>query len=399
MIILLILLVDVNYSLHTPTYKDCQRGRKNMNVVIIDDEILAVSYLEDLLRKIDDIQIVGKFTDPLIAFKKIVSLQVDVVFLDMEMGEMHGLEVAEKIMETFNEIEIIFVTAYPSYALKAFEVNAIDYLMKPVRLDRLTKAITKVRQQIKLYNYKNQYSQQSSKDLYICSLGSFRLLNGQQNVIKWRTRKVQELFVFLWHHQNKPVHKARIIEELWSDTDMEKAVALLHTTVYQLRRTFKENNIEKSVVLKNDRYHLFIQIESDMNKLEKILYEEDPSVENIKKILRLYVGDYLEEESYPWIIQKQHQLKNLVLNYLESFLKKKSTHHVDHLFVEQCLEKMFQLDPMNETNIIRLINHYGETRNKNKIQSLFHLVNDTFTGDLNMGFPSNIMNTFKRYLR
>lgn len=369
-----------------------------MNVVIIDDEILALSYLEELLRKVDGINVVGKFTDPIIALKKIASLQVDVVFLDMEMGEMHGLEMAEKIMDTFHDIEIVFVTAYSNYALQAFEVNAIDYLMKPVRLDRLTKAIEKARQQINLYHYKNQYHLEANNHLKISSLGSFRLLNGKQSIIKWRTRKVQELFLFLWHHQTEPVHKERIIEELWPGTDLEKAVTLLHTTVYQLRRTFKEIGVEKSVVLKNDRYQLFIQIDSDLNKLEKILTEEEPTIENTKEILRLYAGDYLEEEGYPWMMQKQQQLKNVVLNYFELFLNNNSIHHIDKLLVEQCLEKMFQLDPMNETTIIRLIDHYGKTKNMKKINNLFQIVDQTFTTDFNMEVPANITRTFQRHL-
>src|SRR5690625_4913254 len=116
-----------------------------MKVIIIDDEQLAVDVLEILLNKINGIEIVGKYTDPQMALLDIPKLNIDVDFIDMEMGELHGLEVAEIIQSTYpNHIEIVFVTAYPQFALEAFEVNAIDYLLKPVIQERLETTIHKV---------------------------------------------------------------------------------------------------------------------------------------------------------------------------------------------------------------------------------------------------------------
>lgn len=122
-----------------------------MRVILIDDEQLALEVLEIQLKKIKDVEIIDKYTDPYRAFEEIERLNIDVVFLDMEMGSIHGLEFAERLMTKFNDLEVIFVTAHPQFALEAFEVNAIDYLLKPVRMERLEKSIAKLQEKVQLY--------------------------------------------------------------------------------------------------------------------------------------------------------------------------------------------------------------------------------------------------------
>ena len=114
-----------------------------MRVLLIDDEVLALNVLASMLTKLDDIVIVGKYTDPEVAYQELSSLQVDVILLDMDMGPIHGIGFAEKLLAEYSHLEIIFVTAHPQFALEAFNVNAIDYLLKPLNMPRLKKAMEK----------------------------------------------------------------------------------------------------------------------------------------------------------------------------------------------------------------------------------------------------------------
>ena len=112
-----------------------------MRVLIVDDERLARNELNRLLGKFPEIEVVGEASNGEIAIEKIQELAPDLVFLDIQMPGMTGFEVLEHLHVVPN---VIFVTAYDEYALKAFEVNALDYVLKPVELSRLEKAINKV---------------------------------------------------------------------------------------------------------------------------------------------------------------------------------------------------------------------------------------------------------------
>lgn len=112
-----------------------------MRALIVDDERLARNELLRLLEKFPEIEVVGEATNGNEAIEKIEELSPDLVFLDIQMPGMTGFEVLEHLHVVPN---VIFVTAYDEYALKAFEVNALDYVLKPIELPRLEKAIEKV---------------------------------------------------------------------------------------------------------------------------------------------------------------------------------------------------------------------------------------------------------------
>lgn len=115
-----------------------------INAILIDDEEIAVKQLEYLLQEYQEINISATFTDPVTALEKIHLHKPDLVFLDIKMPEVSGLSVAEEITRILPGTYIIFVTAYDEYALKAFDYNAIDYILKPVSLKRIDRTIQKV---------------------------------------------------------------------------------------------------------------------------------------------------------------------------------------------------------------------------------------------------------------
>ncbi len=108
--------------------------------VIIDDEPLAIEVIESYINKMNDLELTGKFTNPIIAFEKIRSDTPDLIFLDIEMPELSGIDFIRTLA---NPPAIIFTTAYREYALEGFELEALDYLLKPVSFERFLRAINK----------------------------------------------------------------------------------------------------------------------------------------------------------------------------------------------------------------------------------------------------------------
>ncbi|AWH89568.1 two-component system response regulator BtsR [Limnobaculum parvum] len=115
-----------------------------LRALIVDDEQPAREELSELLSEVDDLTVVGECSNALEAIQTIHRLQPDVVFLDIQMPKINGLEMAA-MLDPANMPHIVFITAYDEYAIKAFEQHAFDYLLKPVDLQRLTKTISRLK--------------------------------------------------------------------------------------------------------------------------------------------------------------------------------------------------------------------------------------------------------------
>ncbi|HXR83771.1 MAG TPA: response regulator [Hanamia sp.] len=114
-----------------------------LKVILIDDERLARSELKRMLQEFPDVEIIGEAANAEEGIEKIETLNPDLIFLDIQMPGKTGFDM---LTELEKAPHVIFVTAYDEYALKAFDVNALDYLMKPVEPKRLADALLKVRQ-------------------------------------------------------------------------------------------------------------------------------------------------------------------------------------------------------------------------------------------------------------
>jgi len=120
----------------------------DLRTVLVDDEQLARDELSYLLSRIDGIEVVGQAGDGVEALATIKRLQPDVVFLDIQMPGLTGFEVARRMIDHQLSSHIIFVTAFDQHAIEAFEVNAVDYLLKPVDHIRLETALQRAQKRI-----------------------------------------------------------------------------------------------------------------------------------------------------------------------------------------------------------------------------------------------------------
>jgi two-component system, LytTR family, response regulator len=119
-----------------------------MKTIVVDDEQLARDELRFLLEQLDDVDVVAQAGDGVEALRVIEEHQPDLVMLDVQMPGLTGFEVARRVMQAGIESQLVFVTAYDQYAIDAFEVNAVDYLLKPVEPERLATAVERVRKRL-----------------------------------------------------------------------------------------------------------------------------------------------------------------------------------------------------------------------------------------------------------
>ena len=303
-----------------------------MRAVIIDDERPALEGLKHLLGK-SGVDVCGAFQNPLLAVEQSPELRPDAAFIDIEMPGMNGLETAERLMGLLPDLKIIFVTAYHQYAVEAFELAAIDYVLKPVHPQRLERTLARLRgepapaaRQGEARGGSDEAAANGRKP-EIRFLGRFECLapDGQRLELHWRTAKAKELFIYLLHKRGSSVPKERLIDLFWPEMDEEKALTNLHTTVYQVRRLLKDLALPCRLSYIENSYRLDAQeIAFDADRWEAEVKEalqeplQEPlfdsvRLQRLKRLADAYGGDFLEQEGYLWAEDERQRLRLLWL--------------------------------------------------------------------------------------
>ena len=115
-------------------------------VVIVDDEPGARSIIKRMVNNVHGYEVVAEFSEATNLIEEITSIEPDVLFLDIHLGEISGLDIARTLYDIRCETSIVFISAYDNYAIQAFEYNIVDYILKPVNRDRLEKSLKKIEQ-------------------------------------------------------------------------------------------------------------------------------------------------------------------------------------------------------------------------------------------------------------
>jgi two-component system LytT family response regulator len=162
-----------------------------MKALLIDDERLARQELRNLLAPFSDIQIVGEANNAETAKESIKQLKPDVIFLDIQMPGKNGFELLEEISGL---PEVVFVTAYDEYAIRAFEVNALDYLLKPIQPSRLAETVKKIlnkdataheiKEQTQPLNDGDQVFVKDGEKCWFVKLADIRLFESEGNYVR-----------------------------------------------------------------------------------------------------------------------------------------------------------------------------------------------------------------------
>jgi Response regulator of the LytR/AlgR family len=132
-----------------------------INAIAIDDEPLALTVIESLCKKSENVNLQRTFTQPSEALKHLRKFPVDLIFCDIQMPSMTGINLVKSLQQN---TMVIFTTAFSEYAVVSYELNAIDYLLKPINQKRFTQAITKAQE---YFEYINKKEQGTEKNIFV----------------------------------------------------------------------------------------------------------------------------------------------------------------------------------------------------------------------------------------
>ncbi|MBU4437979.1 MAG: PAS domain S-box protein [Firmicutes bacterium] len=218
------------------------------------------------------------------------------------------------------------------------------------------KLIDTIRNQQKFIN-KQKLSKECKPELYLHFFGKFRVFADNNNKpIKWRTTKTEELFAFLLQKKCQYVSRDEILEALWPELELEKAIKYLHTSIYNLKKDLKSVGVSFQLELINGFYcydeHRFY---SDLGELKNLIktfvnpYDsfDGETIQKTEQAIILYEGDYLAENDYPWAKSQstfyRHQFEKYVFDLARHYFFKR-----DYISTKRVLSKLISIDNLNE---------------------------------------------------
>jgi two-component system LytT family response regulator len=374
-----------------------------MKYVLIDDERLAVEHLKVLLLKTGKIkeEHLVTFTNPMDAIHYIEKEKPQVVFADIEMPMVSGITLASRVRSSCPGIEVIFVTAHKQYAVEAFEQYALDYLLKPLMLERVRKTVERIEERLK---EKSVVSPLDSPKILIKLMGDAGTFKeGMMLDYKWRSGKIRELFVFLLHNRHRFVSKYEIFETLIPEEESDKSAATLNMILYRLRNKLQQHDLPIVIKFQDDAYKLVytdeVQVDVDLweqhLKTTPIITEKNLST--CLNYIALAEGPYLKNLDYPWLVD-QHEI------YQEKFLerlRKIGDFYFNHRYYEDALEiyrKIYHVEPLNEWLNVRLLELLRLLRNNRAKNKLYEDIQKKYL-EYDVPLPTAIISAFNEESR
>lgn len=350
-----------------------------IRAILVDDEALAIAYMQKKLEEVGGVEVIATFLSGEALIERYEELNFQVAFLDIDMAGMSGIDLAEYILDRNPAIQIVFVTAHQTYAVKAFELNSVDYIVKPVLKDRLVNTVNRLidrvsdPQTLELVNEEKQLN-----SLRINCMGEFSTYFDNQQ-IKWKTVKVEEVFAFLIMHHQTTVSVETILDAIWPESDYKRAKIYLHTSISYIRQTLKTFGFKDALIFIKQSYFLSLnEFYCDEVQIEQLVDSSilinRNNIEDLEEIFQLYKGSYMEKNDWSWAREHGQMLEQKVTALLERLEEyyEKSGEKEKRL---TCLQKLFSLHPYSEKYLRQLMIHYidiGERGETIRLYKDFH---------------------------
>jgi two-component system LytT family response regulator len=347
-----------------------------LKAFIIDDDLPSIKILEYFLKEYDTVEIAGCFTDPLTALEQFKEKMPQLVFLDINMSQLNGMETASRIIDLCPETDIIFTTAYDGYAVDAFEINAADYIVKPIIKARFDKSMERI---IK----KAEPAPVENEKLFIRCFGKFSIYWQNKEPIKWRTEKSKELAALLICNEGQEVTRDEIIEQLWAETDLDRAIHYLHNSIYYIRKSFSDYGINRSYLKISGNYSVLMgkDVECDFEKYATMIKKPDKTIEMYETVRTLCRSEFMEGEDWNWAVLERENFTGKCIETAISL----SRHYMENgnfPEAELVLKQAYSKDPYDETITAMLIKLYIARNQKLKAIKHFNDFSSLIKNDL-----------------
>jgi len=282
-----------------------------MRVLVVDDEPAMLLAMKRLLSKAEGVELAGSFRNATAALDFVRDNRIDLAFLDIMIGEDNGLELARQLRSICADADIVFTTSHAEFAMPAYDVYPLDYMVKPISGKRLEQTIARAESRRRASS--GETGGQTPHRLTVHGLGCFEVFSGQMREVKWMSKKSAELFAYLLVQRGRGVARTRMLEDVFPDMPLKNAEIYLNTAIYQLRKALSIHGFKASILSTQDQYRVdlnqmdvdFIQFEQGVEELSEIdPVNEEAAIELEKR----FGGGLFEDKSYAWSTAERERL-------------------------------------------------------------------------------------------
>lgn len=271
-------------------------------VMIVEDEPHLLQFLKKKLEASEEFTLKSACATPEEAIAAFSANPVDVLFLDIEMPRMNGIQLAEQLLRQKEDLRIVFTTAYDHYALDAFQVEAIDYLLKPITDPDIQRVLRRLKKSLPSM----QSNRLPSTNIpSVRCFGCFEVRNHDQQLVRWPTRKAEELFAYFVAHPNRHVSKWELLEQFWSDLNEDRGLHHLYSTIYRVKQVLKALPSSPTIQKVNEGYVL--DLSTDLSDLGSFLAYGRRSIDGAElpteeelHLYALYAKPLFGDKGYIW---------------------------------------------------------------------------------------------------
>jgi len=288
-----------------------------LKVLLVDDEPAMLLAMRMLLTKMEGVELVGSFRHAAEAIEWMQADKVDLAFLDIQLVNESGLELAKRLRELDPELNIVFTTSHTEFSMQAYDVYPLDYMVKPISRKRLTQTIARAtaRHAAGVHTDKAK-----SALLAISGLGCFAAVSKQASNVKWISRKSKEVFAYLLMYQGRNIHKERMLEDIFGNMPYRNAEVYLNTAVYQLRKTLAEHGYKEVILSAQEKYRVDIeQLDVDFIRFEqaadRLMLIDETNEAIAIELERQYTGELFEDTSFDWAMAERDRLSGIYIAF------------------------------------------------------------------------------------
>lgn len=349
-----------------------------MKAVLIDDEHHVLSELSYYLEQ-HNVEILGAFSSAESGYQFLFSEQPDAVFLDIDMPGISGIELGHSIYRNFPSISIVYVSAYPQYALESYKVYPVDYILKPIDETRLVQTIDHIRA-----NFVSK--EQHKSNLNIKCFGKFEIFSNNKQV-KFSTQKAKELLAYFLCHVNQPITRDDVVSNIFNTGDENKDSNNYRVSLYRLRHTLMELNIGKSDLLIKDDCSLQIlpgvcDLVDFLQFAKNHTIIDENNVEEAMQIIDTVRDDILTDTDAMWV----SEISGDISCQVEDLIWKTAMYYTkinEHLKAEYVLLKLIDTNPLSEIGYTAILDLCVIIKNKSKYIHYYKRYLKMLTEELN----------------
>ena len=247
-----------------------------MKILLVDDEKLQLKRLEESVKNVLPTAELVAYTNPVLALKENKKQKIDIAFLDIEMPELNGIQLAKSLKGINPKINIVFVTAYNRFALDAMKMHASGFVTKPVNEEKVFEEINGLRYPVELT---------PTKKLQVKCFGNFEVFhNGQP--LKFAYSKSKELFAYLVDREGSAININELNAILWE----EDHTSYLRNLISDIQKTLAKIDAADVFIKRHNECYI------DTTKVDCDAYEYK---NNNPEAIRMYRGEYMYQYSCP----------------------------------------------------------------------------------------------------